>query len=150
MDGIAVVLAPGAFRTDSAKTAHGLVRGSERFEVVAVLDADAAGHDAGALLDGKRRDIPVFASLDAALGGARHRPDTCIVGVATPGGTFPPPLRALLLEAARAGLTLVNGLHELLADDPEIAAAAGRTGARLIDVRRPRPVRELHFWTGAI
>src|SRR5882672_1639815 len=52
MDGVAVVLAPGAFRTDSAKTAHGLVRGSERFEVVAVLDADAAGHDAGELLDG--------------------------------------------------------------------------------------------------
>src|SRR5204863_8219150 len=71
-------------------------------------------------------------------------------GVATPGGTFPPALRALLLEAAHAGLSLVNGLHQLLADDAEIAAAAARSGARLIDVRRPRPVRELHFWTGAI
>ena len=150
MDGVALVLAPGAFRTDSAKTAHGLVRGSERFEVVAVLDADAAGHDAGELLDGNRRDIPVFASLQAALDGARRRPDTCIVGVATPGGIFPPPLRALLLEAVRVGLTLVNGLHQLLADDPEIAGEAARSGARLVDVRRPRPVRELHFWTGAI
>jgi uncharacterized NAD-dependent epimerase/dehydratase family protein len=150
MDGIALVLAPGAFCTDSAKTAHGLVRGSERFDVVAVLDADAAGLDAGEALDGRRRGIPVFATLEQALAGAPRRPDTCIVGVATPGGTFPPALRALLLEAAGAGLSLVNGLHQQLADDAEIAAAAARSGARLIDVRRPRPVRELHFWTGAI
>jgi uncharacterized NAD-dependent epimerase/dehydratase family protein len=150
MDGIAVVLAPGAFRTDSAKTAHGLVRGSERFEVVAVVDADAAGHDAGQILDGRARGIPVFASLGEALGGARRRPDTCVVGVATPGGVIPPSLRAPLLEAARAGLTLVNGLHHLLADDAEIVATAAASGARLVDVRRPPPPSALHFWTGAI
>jgi uncharacterized NAD-dependent epimerase/dehydratase family protein len=150
MDGIAVVLAPGAFRTDSAKTAHGLVRGSDRFDVVAVLDADAAGHDAGQLLDGRHRDIPIFAALADALEGAPRRPDTCIVGVATPGGVIPPPLRALLLEAARAGLTLVNGLHQLLGDDPEIVATAAASGARLVDVRRPPPPSALHFWTGAI
>src|SRR6185295_7919081 len=44
----------------------------------------------------------------------------------------------------------VNGLHELVGDDPRIAAAAARTGARIVDVRRPRPRSELHFWTGAI
>jgi uncharacterized NAD-dependent epimerase/dehydratase family protein len=150
MDGTAIVIAPHAFRTDGAKTAHGLVRGSERFEVVAVLDPDAAGHDAGELLDGRRRDIPVFATLSDALAGARRRPDTCIVGVATPGGTLPPELRALLVQAASAGLNIVNGLHELAGDDPEIAAAAARAGTRIIDVRRPRPRQELHFWTGAI
>jgi uncharacterized NAD-dependent epimerase/dehydratase family protein len=150
MDGIAVVLAPGAFRTDGAKTAHGLVRGSERFEVVAVVDADAAGHDAGTVLDGRPRGIPIFATLSDAVTGARRRPDTCIVGVATPGGTLPPALRGVLLEALRCGLNLVNGLHELAGDDPELAAAAKQAGLRIIDVRRPRPRTELHFWTGAI
>jgi uncharacterized NAD-dependent epimerase/dehydratase family protein len=149
-DGVAVILAPNAFRTDGAKTAHGLVRGTERFEVVAVVDPDAAGHDAGEVLDGKKRGIPICASLSAAVAGARHRPDTVIVGVATPGGTLPPSLRAVLLEAATAGLSIVNGLHELVSDDPQIAAAAARTGARIVDVRRPRPRGELHFWTGAI
>ena len=47
-------------------------------------------------------------------------------------------------------MTLVSGLHELAGDDPAIAAAAARGGARIVDVRRPRPVRELRFWTGAI
>jgi uncharacterized NAD-dependent epimerase/dehydratase family protein len=147
---VAVILAPNAFRTDGAKTAHGLVRGSERFDVVAVVDPDAAGHDAGEILDGKKRDIAIFASLNEAISGARRRPDTVIVGVATPGGTLPPSLRAVLLEAATAGLSIVNGLHELVSEDPQIAAAAARSGARIVDVRRPRPRSELHFWTGAI
>jgi uncharacterized NAD-dependent epimerase/dehydratase family protein len=149
-DGVAIILAPQAYRTDGAKTAHGLVRGTERFDIAAVLDPDAAGQDAGELLDGRRRGIPIFASLAAALAGAPRRPDTVIVGVATPGGTLPPSLRAILLEAATAGLSIVNGLHELVSDDPQITAAAARTGARIVDVRRQRPRTELHFWTGAI
>jgi uncharacterized NAD-dependent epimerase/dehydratase family protein len=149
-DGVAVVLAPGTFATDKAKTAHGLVRGSERFDVVAVVDAASAGRDAGEVLEGRPRGIPIFPSLAAALTGAPRRPDTCIVGMAVAGGAMSPAIRALLREAAEQGLTLVNGLHELASDDPEIAAAAARTGARIVDIRRPRPVRELRFWTGAI
>ena len=55
-----------------------------------------------------------------------------------------------MIEAAEAGLTLVNGLHELASEDPQIAAAAARGGGRILDLRRPRPVKELRFWTGAI
>jgi uncharacterized NAD-dependent epimerase/dehydratase family protein len=47
-------------------------------------------------------------------------------------------------------MSLVNGLHEFLADDPTLVAAAKAAGLELIDVRRPRPTRELHFWSGAI
>jgi uncharacterized NAD-dependent epimerase/dehydratase family protein len=150
MTGVAVVLAPGAFRTDSAKTAHGLVRGTERFEVVGVIDAASAGMDAGVALDGRRRDIPIFASLAEARAGARKPPDTVVVGVANPGGTMSPTVRALLVEAAEAGMQIVNGLHDLCVDDPMIAAAAARTGARILDLRRPRPVKQLRFWTGEI
>jgi uncharacterized NAD-dependent epimerase/dehydratase family protein len=150
MDGTAIVLAPSAFKSENAKTAHGLVRGSERFQVVGVVDAAAAGQDAGAVLDGRPRGIPIFASIVDALERASKRPDTCIVGVAVAGGVMSPALRAMLVEAASAGLTIVNGLHDLAGDDPTIAAAAARAGARIIDVRRPRPLKELHFWTGAI
>ncbi len=143
MEGTAVVLAPNAYRTDSAKTAHGLVRGSERYRVVAVVDPESAGEDAGQALDGRHRDIPIVATLTEALA---RGPDTCIVGVATKGGRLPPELRVVLLEAARAGLTIVSGLHELASDDRHIAA----TGVRVLDVRRPRPAAELHFWNGDI
>jgi uncharacterized NAD-dependent epimerase/dehydratase family protein len=149
MQGRAVVLAPGAFASDRAKTAHGLVRGSDRFEVVAVVDAASAGRDAGEVLDGRRRGIPILASLAEAL-GSQAAPDTCVVGVAMGGGFMPPEVRVLLIEAAQAGLTLVNGLHELCSEDPQISAAAARGGARILDLRRPRPIKELRFWTGEI
>jgi uncharacterized NAD-dependent epimerase/dehydratase family protein len=149
-EGVAVVLAPGLYRTENAKTAHGLVRGSDRFDVVGVVDASAAGEDAGTALDGRPRGVPIFASLEEALDRARRRPDTVIVGVAVAGGVMPPEMRAVLADAAGRGLTIVNGLHDHAGDITEIAAAAGRGGARIVDVRKPRPRAELHFWTGDI
>lgn len=138
------------FQTSDAKTAHGLVRGPSRFEVVALLDRAGAGRDAGELLDGKVRGIPTFADLDAMLRQLPRRPDCFVLGVATSGGVLPPAMRPTILAAIAAGMDVVNGLHEFLADDAEIAAAAALAGVQLIDVRRPRPRRELHFWTGAI
>lgn len=150
MDGIALVLAPGLYLTEHAKTAHGLVRGSERFDIVGVIDPSAVGRDAGMALDGKPRGIPIFESLDAGIGGAARRPDTVIVGVAVAGGSMPAALRATLVDAAARGLHIVNGLHDLASEMPDVVAAAARGGGRIVDVRRPRPRSELHFWTSAI
>lgn len=48
------------------------------------------------------------------------------------------------------GLSIVNGLHEFLNDKPELVTLATQYGGQLIDVRRPKPRPELHFWTGDI
>ena len=146
----ALVLANGYFRTLHGKTAHGLIRGSRRFTVVAVIDPDHAGQDAGTVVDGTPRGIPVFASIREALAALPAAPDCCVVGIATHGGALTPELRRLLKEAAARGMSLVNDLHEYAGDDPEIAAAADAAGVEIIDVRRPKPKAELHFWTGAI
>jgi len=138
-----------AFHTSDGKTAHGLVRGPSRFRITALIDRHSAGRDAGEVLDGRARGIPTFADLDAML-GAQPKPDFLVVGVATHGGVLPPAMKATLLAAVQRGISLVSGLHEFLADDAELAAAARASGAELIDVRRPRPARERHFWTGAI
>jgi uncharacterized NAD-dependent epimerase/dehydratase family protein len=146
----AVVFTDGWFDTVNAKTAHGLVRGPSRFDVVAVIDHRGAGTDAGVLLDGRVRGIPTFASLDATLQALPRRPDCFVLGIATSGGVLPPAMRPTLLDAVERGLHVVSGLHEFLADDPQLVAAAARSGVQLIDVRRPKPRQELHFWTGAI
>lgn len=148
--GPAVVLANGLYRSPFAKTTHGLVRGPSRWPVAAVVDAAHAGADAGELLDGRRRGIPIVASVREALAGNGPRPGVCVVGVATAGGVLPPALRADLLAAADAGLDLVNGLHHLLADEPELAALARERGGRILDIRRPRPTSELRFWSGEV
>ncbi len=147
MDGTALILTEGLFGTPAGKTAHGLVRGTDRYRIIGLVDHAGAGRDAGELLDGVPRGIPVHASLEEAL-AAGPKPDWCIVGVASPGGRLPPALRAPLRRAATAGISLVSGLHEFVGDDPEIAAAAARTGARVVDLRRPRPRGEYRFCTG--
>lgn len=145
----AAVLTGGLFTTSSAKTAHGLVRGPSRFELVGLIDSACAGNDAGELLDGERRSIPIFRTLEELLASV-ERPQWCVVGVATSGGVLPPDLRATLLAALERGIGVMNGLHELVGDDPQFAAAAERSGARIVDIRRPKARRELHFWSGAI
>ena len=146
----AVVLANGHFADSFAKTAHGLVRGSRRFEVVGVVDPTCAGADAGELLDGRRRSIPISASLPDAVTRAAKPPRVCVIGVATEGGVLPEALREELLHAADLGLQIVNGLHQLLADDAELVARCRASGAEIVDIRRPRRFSELAFWSGKI
>ncbi len=55
---------PDTLDTNSGKTAHGLIRGTDRFSIVGVIDPKHAGKDAGEVLDGKKRNIPVYESVD--------------------------------------------------------------------------------------
>lgn len=148
MDGTAVVVTDGHLADIYGKTAHGLIRGSERFKVVAVIDAQHAGRDAGEVLDGRPRGITVFASLEDMFAALEGKPEFCIIGCATHGGVIPPALRVILEDAVKAGLSIVNGLHEFLSDDPALAALADQAGVSIVDVRKPR--KPLHFWTGEI
>jgi len=146
----AIVLANRLFKTPNGKVAHGLIRGSDRFEVMAVVDPDCAGEDAGSVLDGEERGIPILASLDEALSAVDKAPQYCVIGIATHGGRFTEELRAGVLEAVGRGLSIVNGLHDSASEDAEIAAAAQAAGVELIDLRKSPPKSALHFWEGDI
>lgn len=150
MDGTAIVLCDGFYATDNGKTAHGLVRGSDRYRIVGVVDPPTAGRDAGEVLDGVSRGIPISASIEAALARSPEKVEYAIVGIATAGGRFTPGLRASLLEAIGKGLSVVCGLHEFVSDDEELSEAARRQGVTITDVRRPPPKDRLHFWTGEV
>jgi uncharacterized NAD-dependent epimerase/dehydratase family protein len=107
------------------KTMRGIIRYGPD-PVVAILDSQRAGEEH----DG----IPVVGTVEDAL---PFRPTVAIVGVATQGGRFPPEWRQLLKQSIGAGLDVESGLHEFLADDPELAELADRSGVRLRDLRRP-------------
>lgn len=145
----AIILTNGLLVTNDAKTAHGLIRGTERYEIIGVIDPPTAGQDAGDILDGKHRGIPIFSSLSEALENLQHV-DYLIVGVATVGGVLPPDMLKIIKTAIQNGISIVNGLHEYVSEKPEIVALAEQHNVRLIDVRRPKPRKDLHFWTGEI
>ena len=136
----AVILCDGYFGQSTGKTANGLVRYSKRYAIVGVIDRSKSGRDAGDVLDGTPRGIPIVADLREAID--RCRPESLIIGVATFGGYIPKEFRPIIREAIENRLNVIGGLHEYLSDDPELTKLAERHGVRLVDVRKPRPVRE--------
>ena len=107
------------------KTMRGIVR-YRRDEVVAILDSKRAGEEYDA--------VPIVGSVTDALA---YEPDTALVGVAVAGGRLGPEWRALLHDAISAGLDVEAGMHEFLADDPELSLLAHERGVELRDTRRP-------------
>jgi len=148
--GTAVVLTNGSLDHSDAKTAHGLIRGSERFEITGVIDQKSSGQDAGEALDGIHRNIPVYSDIAAYLTERGKKPDYAIIGVALGGGLLDEQWLALTLDLIEQGISIVNGMHMLLGDNPVFQAAAKKSNAKIIDVRRHRPFDQLHFWSGRI
>jgi len=127
------ILAPGAFATRSAKTAHGVIAYA-RDETVAVIDPAFAGKRVRDAVPYLASDAPIVASMEDAL---RLGPTSLLVGIAPAGGALPAQARAAILEAIAAKLEIVSGLHQFLGDDAEFARAARTSGVRIWDVRRP-------------
>ena len=123
-----LILAEGhALDPHYGKTARGVVRYGPH-PVAAVVDSTAAGET----LEG----VPIVGTLEEGL-ALEPRPTTALVGVAVAGGRLPPEWRSLLRGVLAAGLDLESGMHEFLADDPELAETAARHGVGIRDLRRP-------------
>lgn len=146
----AIVYCDGFFGEQEGKTANGLVRHSQAYRILSVIDRTQAGRDAGERLDGVPVGIPIVADLASALATAGEPVDMLICGVAPADGLLDDAQRAVLLEGLTAGLHLVNGLHQFLSDDLEFAAAALLAGTTIIDIRRPKPTHELRLFSGDI
>lgn len=130
------ILAEGHFNWQAAKTAVGVIRYSSD-TVVAVIDSKNVGRSVSEALgdlSGLGQGIPIVPDVAAALD---YRPDTLLIGIAPTGGGLPEAWRGIVLSAIAAGLQIVSGLHLLLSDDPEFAAAARRHNVTIWDVRRP-------------
>ena len=129
-----VILTEGQWHIHNAKTATGVIRFGQD-DVVALLDSTIAGRNVDEWLPG--HDIPAVATFGEALASPRGRPDALLIGIAPTGGRFPEAWRATILEAIRAGLDILSGLHTFLGDDPEFRAAAAEAGVHIVDYRRP-------------
>src|ERR1700759_5617404 len=78
----AIVYCEGQFGEQDGKTGNGLVRHSEKYEILSVIDSLRAGVDAGKFLDGTANGIPVLASLAESISQAGRVPDYLICGLA--------------------------------------------------------------------
>lgn len=131
----ALILAEGFYGTSDGKTAHGLVRYSSKYKIVGVIDSTLSGKDAGEVLDGKNRNIPIYSSLDEAI---VNHPNVkfLIIGVATAGGKLPSGYKKIIKRAIERNLNIISGLHEFLSDDRELVKIAKENNVEIVDVRK--------------
>jgi uncharacterized NAD-dependent epimerase/dehydratase family protein len=146
----AVVYCEANFGAIDGKTANGLVRHSEKYAILSVIDSEKAGLDAGEVLDGVPNAMPICRSLSESLAHAGGIPDYFIFGMAPATGMLSNAERSLLLEAMRLGMSVVNGLHEFLGDDPEFVAVSAASNVSIIDIRKPRAKKDLRLFSGRI
>jgi len=146
----AIVYCEGAFNTPNGKTAHGLVRFTNRYNIVGVIDSRYAGRDAGEVLDGTANAVPVYESVGEAVKTANGNVTHLIVGLAPDGGRLVSAAREDIEIALEMGLNVDSGLHDFLSEDPRLATAAAKRGVEIRDVRRSPGRDSLHFFTGEI
>lgn len=86
-------------------------------------------------MDGCKADLglPDMTLADAKAAGVK----TLVIGVANRGGVISPAWKKVLIAALEEGFDLASGLHNLLRDEPDLAAVAKATGRELHDVRVP-------------
>ncbi|HOO17622.1 MAG: DUF1611 domain-containing protein [Phycisphaerae bacterium] len=133
-----LLLTEGQLGAFTSKTAAALLR-YRAPDVVGVLDSHAAGTDVRTVFPWSP-PVPIVADIAAARTLA---PDALFVGIAPPGGALPGPMRQHIAHALAAGMDVVSGLHQFLADDAELAALAQQNRARIFDLRRPPAERTI-------
>jgi uncharacterized NAD-dependent epimerase/dehydratase family protein len=146
----AIVYCEANFGAIDGKTANGLVRHSERYEILAVIDSEKTGLDAGEVLGEEPKAIPICRNLADALAHVGCVPDYFIFGMAPASGMLSTSERGLVFEAIELGMNIVNGLHEFLNEDPEFSAASAANNVEILDVRRPRAKKDLRLFSGRI
>lgn len=146
----AVVYCEGNFGQIDGKTANGLVRYSQAYRILSVIDSEHEGQDSGQVLDNVSNAIPIVQDLEAAVTREAHIPDSLIYGMAPSTGKMSSADREVVLDAIALGMNIVNGLHEYFGDDAEISNAAEAANVTIRDIRKPRPSKDMRLFDGSV
>ena len=146
----AIVYCEGNFAQIDGKTANGLIRHSQAYRIVAVIDSKYDGQDSGLVLDDVTNHIPIFKDLETAVARDTVTPDTLIYGMAPSTGKLSQADRGVVLDAVARGMNIVSGLHEYLSDDAEISDLAVKHGVTIRDIRKPKLSKDMRLFDGSV
>lgn len=146
----AIVYCENEFGKIDGKVANGLVRHSEKYNIIGIIDSTMAGLDAGEHLDGVKNGISIFSTIDSALDYLDPTPEYFIYGVAPLESFLDQNQREIFFTAMKRGLNIVNGMAEYLTEDLEFIQKAKDYNVKIKDIRKPRRRKELPHFSGAI
>ncbi len=140
----ALILTDGHLDEGAAKTTHGLLRHSEKYNIVGIIDSEFVGKKPDEIIPGAQR-VNIYPDLDSAL--EENEAEKLIVGVATVGGYLPENFKEHIKDAIKNGLDIISGLHHFLSEDEEFVELAEEYGIDLYDIRKSPPLDELHYFS---
>ncbi|MEZ9133659.1 DUF1611 domain-containing protein [Vibrio breoganii] len=146
----AIVYCEGNFGKVDGKTANGLVRHSHNYRILSVIDSDCAGLDSGEVLDRAKNGIPIVGNINEAMNQAENTPDYFIFGIAPSSGLLSAREKSIILNAMSQKMSIVNGLHEFLTDDPIFLDASIKNNVQILDIRKPKNKEDLQTFSGQI
>ena len=95
--------------SDYGKMGMGVIRYLTN-QITCVIDSNHAGKSIKLFID-TNRNIPIVSSLEIAI---EKKSSVLILGIAPSGGKIPEEWTPIIEKALKSGLSIVNGLHELL------------------------------------
>lgn len=146
----ALVYCDQQFGLADGKTASALVRHSDLYTIVGVIDRSLAGKDAGEVLGQGNSNIPIFLDLNDALVSLGKAPNCYIYGKAPLEAYILIEERLLIIEAMEKGMNIINGLHQFFSDDHEFIKVANQYNVKIQDIRKSPSLEDLNVFTGAI
>ncbi|MBK8944610.1 MAG: DUF1611 domain-containing protein [Ignavibacteriae bacterium] len=152
-EGNAIIYSEKVFNTSAGKTANGLVRFTERYNILSVIDSNYAGQDSGMVLNGKENNIPIFSNFKEAYSSAidsKQKPTHLIIGTNPKGGILTDETKDVVKSAIKKGLNVDSGLNDFLSEDKELKSLAAQNNVSIRDLRKPVPRNELHSFSGKI
>jgi uncharacterized NAD-dependent epimerase/dehydratase family protein len=145
-----LVYSENEFGKIDGKVANGLVRHSEKYNVIGIIDSTKSGLDAGEYLDGKKTGIPIFSNIDDAINELSILPEYFIYGIAPLASFLDNEQKNIIFSAMEKGMNIVNGLPEFFTDNEEYIQKAKEYRVEMFDIRKPPARKDLHIFTGEI
>ena len=146
----AIVYCENEFGKIDGKVANGLVRHSEKYDILGIIDSSKSGFDAGEQLDGVANGIPIFNSIDKAIEYLGFIPNNFIYGIAPLESFLSQNQRKVFFKAMKKGMNVINGMAEYLTEDLEFIEKAREYNVTISDIRKPLPRNEMPHFSGKI
>jgi len=147
---LAVVYCEGFFGKMDGKTANGLARYSDKYEIAGIIDSTKVSLDAGEVLDNEANGIAIYQNTFKALEGKGTSVKAFIYGMAPLSGAFSSEDRDVMFYAMERNLDIINGLHEFLTDDEAFVQKATECNVQLHDIRKQQDATQRRVFTGDI
>ncbi|MEO0885260.1 MAG: DUF1611 domain-containing protein [Cyanobacteria bacterium J06648_10] len=132
-----VIFMHNGLKGGKGKTGVSLLRYSGH-EIVAVVDETAVGESVLSLT-GIERNVPIVRSVEDAIA---FNPTVLAIGLAPSGGKLPEPWYDEVKRAVAAGLSVMNGLHTQMNQDPVIQRQI-QPGRWVWDIRKEQEGLEI-------